>query len=216
VFRSRRRPIVFPQGDHARLSATLALAWHERPSLPFDSVVRGIADHDRGYGEHDVDEIGAVESERWVEIQRRGFTPRGGDAVVDLVAALHVRRLLSSQRDAHERRAYAEVDALLPSLLRGAAVGSDEADSVDGITNVCDVIAFHFCFEAPARGAVRGHSYAIDGCGAIAIDPWPLAVPRLVGLVTAFEADGYPQRLLPVVVPFDARPGAAQFEVRSR
>jgi hypothetical protein len=68
---------VFPQADHARLAAAVALAWRDRPPLPFDSFVRGVADHDRGYGEHDSDEIGAVESERWVAIQRAGFEPRG-------------------------------------------------------------------------------------------------------------------------------------------
>jgi hypothetical protein len=206
MFRSRRRPIVFPQADHARLAGAIALAWRERPPLPFDSFVRGVADHDRGYGERDADEIGAVESERWVGIQRRGFTMRSGDAVVDLVAALHVRRLLSSQDDEHERAAYAEVDALLPSLVDAAGVTAAEAEQADAITNVCDRLAFAFCFEAPSEGEVRGIAYALDGHGSITLEPWPLEVPRLLGLATAYEADGYPERLAPVVVPFDLRP----------
>src|SRR5206468_5254481 len=94
-FHSRRRPIVFPQADHARFAAVLALAWAEMPPLPFASFVRGVADHDRGYGEHDDYDIDTVDDATWIEIQRRGFAPRGEDAVVDLVAALHVRRLLS-------------------------------------------------------------------------------------------------------------------------
>jgi hypothetical protein len=206
MFRSRRRGIVFPQADHARLAGTLALAWRDRPPLPFPSFVRGVADHDRGYGEHDDAEIGAVASERWVGIQRRGFTPRGDDPVVDLIAALHIRRLLSSQDDDHERAAFAEVDALLPSLLAGAGVTAAAADAADLITNVCDRIAFLFCFEEAGEGEVHGLSYSLDGFGAIAIDPWPLEVPRLVGLVTAYEAEGYPERLVPVVTPFEARP----------
>jgi hypothetical protein len=40
----------------------------------------------------------------------------------------------------------------------------------------------------------------------ITLDPWPLAVPRLLGIVTAFEADGYPERLQPVAIPFDVVP----------
>lgn len=207
MFRSRRRAIVFAQADHARLAGTLALAWRDRPpALPFGSFVRGVADHDRGYGEHDDDEIGAVDSERWVGIQRRGFTPRGDDPVVDLVAALHVRRLLSSQDDDYERAAFAEVDALLPSLLDAAGVTAEAAGAADRITNVCDRIAFLFCFEEPGEGEVHGFAYALDGLGGITIDPWPLALSRLLGLVTAYEADGYPSRLAPVVTPFDARP----------
>src|SRR5438128_12495067 len=109
MFRSARRPVIFPQADHARFSATIALAWHDRPPVPYDSFVRGVADHDRGYGEHDNDEIGLVERTLWVEIQRRGFRPRGEDAVVDLVVALHIRRLLSPPDDEVEAAALAEV-----------------------------------------------------------------------------------------------------------
>ncbi len=167
--------------------------------------MRGVADHDRGYGEHDADQIGAVESERWTEIQRRGFTPRGEDHVVDLVVALHVRRLLSSRADAFEQRASDEVDALLPSLLERAGVTPEAADAADAITNVCDRLAFAFCFEEPASGRVRGFVYELDAEGTITLDPWPLDLPRLVGLVTGFEADGYPDRLVPVVAPFELR-----------
>ncbi len=62
MIRSRRRAVVFPQADHARLADTLALAWRDRPALPFDSFVRGVADHDRGYGEYDNDELGVTRS----------------------------------------------------------------------------------------------------------------------------------------------------------
>ena len=174
----------------------------------FAAFVRGVADHDRGYGECDYDPIGGVMgSERWVGIQRRGFTPRGEDAVVDLVVALHVRRLLSSQEDEHERAAYAEVEQLLPSLLDTAGVTSQDAEAADEITNVCDVISFEFCFESPSERDVGGYHVALDGNGGIDVAPWPFELPRLLGLVTAFTAGGYPDRLVPVVVPYEARPG---------
>lgn len=208
MFRSVRRPVIVPQADHARFSAAIALAWRERPPLPFESFVRGVADHDRGYGEHDNDEIGVVESARWVEIQRRGFRPRGEDAVVDLVVALHIRRLLSPPEDELEVAALAELDELLPGLVAAAGVTREEADAADAVTNVCDRIAFLFPFEEAATGEVRGIAYELDGNGSVVLDPWPLAVPRLPGLVTAYEADGYPGRLVPVVVPFDIRPAA--------
>lgn len=198
---------MFPQAEHARFAGAFALAWAEPPSLPFASFVRGVADHDRGYGEHDDDPIGGVmTSEHWVGIQRRGFAPRGEDPAVDLVVALHVRRLLSSQDDEHERAAYAEVDALIPSLCEAAGLTREEAEAVDAITNVCDVISFEFCFEERNERDVRGFHIAVDGEGGIEVDPWPFSPPRLVGLVTAYEADGYPQRLVPVVAPYDVSP----------
>lgn len=147
-----------------------------------------------------------MRSERWVGIQRRGFTPSGEDAVVDLVVALHVRRLLSSQDDDHERAAYAEVDRLIPSLLQRAGVTQEDGETADAITNVCDVISFEFCFESPSERDVRGYHVVLDGHGRVNVDPWPFALPRLLGLVTAFTADGYPDRARPVVVPYDVRP----------
>lgn len=197
-FHSRRRALVFPQADHARFAAALALAWRDRPPIPFESFVRGVADHDRGYGERDDDPIGGTDDERWLEIQRRGFAPRGEDPVVDLVVALHVRRLIG------EGEAYAEADAVVESLLAETGLTREQADAADAVTNVCDVISLLFCFEEPAARELRGFRVAVDGQGRFEIDPWPFDVSVLKGLVTAFEADGYPQRLAPVVVPFAA------------
>jgi hypothetical protein len=199
MFRSTRRAIVFSQLDHSRFAGALALAWRDRPPLPFDSFVAGVALHDRGYGEHDDDDLETVADDRWLEIQRAGYAPRGDDPVADLVVALHVRRLIGEPRDP-------PLEELRPRLYDAAGVDEDAAAAADRITNVCDRIAFEFCFERAAEGDVRGFAYALDGYGAIRLDPWPFAVPRLVGIVPAFAADGYPQRLEPVVVPFDLKP----------
>ena len=206
MFRSKRRPLIFTQADHARFAAMIALNWRARPPLPFDSFVLGVADHDRGYGERDDAEIGVVGNARWVEIQRAGFHPRGEDPVVDLVAALHIRRLLSPPEDELEAAALLELDELLPALLLAAGVTRERAEAADAVTNVCDRIAFAFPFEEPASGEVRGITYRMDGHGIVEVDPWPLEVPVLRGLVPAFEADGYPGRLVPTVVPFELRP----------
>src|SRR5690349_12580954 len=124
MFRSGRRDVVFPQAEHARFAAAIGVAWGNerfpRPPLPFGSWVRGVALHDRGYGELDVDGIGEVAPERWLEIQRRGFEPRGEDPVVDLVVALHVRRLVGRGSDDARKALAAELDAALPDLLARA------------------------------------------------------------------------------------------------
>jgi hypothetical protein len=89
VFPSGRRPIVFPQADHARFSAAIALAWGNddfpRPPLPFGAFVRGVALHDRGYAELDNDPQLQTPRDRWIEIQRNGFRPRGVEPIVDLI-----------------------------------------------------------------------------------------------------------------------------------
>ena len=139
--------------------------------------------------------------ELWLEIQRRGFTPRGEDAVVDLVVALHVRRLIG------EGEAFAEADAVVARLFAETGIERDAALAADAVTNVCDVISFEFCFEQPSEREVRGYRLVLDGEGAIEVEPWPFAVPRLAGLVTAYERDGYPQRLVAVPVAYDVAEG---------
>ena len=217
MFRSTRRDIVFPQSEHARLAATIALAWGNdafaRPSLPFDSFVRGVALHDRGYATLDSDGIGEVASERWLEIQHEGFRPRGDNAVVDLVVAMHVVRLVGNSRSAETA---AELATLLPALRLAANVAEADAAAADLITDLCDRIAFDFCFEEAAEGEVGivpadGRepvrvTYHVDGKGAVSLDPWPLGVSRLCGLLFAYAAAEYPNVLEPCVVPFEAAP----------
>ena len=196
MFRSRARPVVFPQAEHARLAGAIALEWAERPDVPWDSFVAGVALHDRGYGELDADDLEPVADERWLDIQRRGLEPRGADPVTDLVVGLHIRRLVSHGGDTRE------FDPLLRRLRAAAGLDADTAAAADRITATCDRIAFDFCLEEPSSGESNGIAYELDGRGSIVLDPWPLAVPLLSGLVLAFEADGYPERLAPVVVPY--------------
>ena len=57
-------------------------------------------------------------------------------------------------------------------------------------------------------GDVRGIRYRHDGAETIVLEPWPLAVPRLRGVVGGFAAEGYPDRLVPVVELYRVEPGA--------
>src|SRR5581483_2916422 len=102
-----------------------------------ESFVRGVALHDRGYGELDNDPIGGVPRERWLEIQRRGFGERDDDPIVDLVASMHILRLV--------RGAVPEFEDALPRLRERAGVDEATALAVDEITNLCDRISFDVC-----------------------------------------------------------------------
>lgn len=211
--------MVFPQAEHARLAGTIALAWGNdqfaRPALPFDAFVRGVTLHDRGYGELDADGIGEVPPDRWAAIQQASFAPRGEEPVVDLLVALHVHRLVSNVDETF----LASMTAALPGLHHAAGVREGDAAEADQIMDLCDRIAFDFCVEESAGGVVAvtpaGGTdpvpvrYTVDGHGGIALEPWPLAVPRVAGIVLGFGAEGYPEALEPVVVPFDARPAGA-------
>jgi hypothetical protein len=220
VLRSRRRELVFPQAEHARLAAAIAQAWGneqwKRPPVPFGAFVQAVALHDRGYGQLDADGIGEVSAERWLEIQRASFAPRGTDPVVDLLVALHVRRLVASRWSAAGPIALREFDAQLPALRRAAGIAASDAAEADRVMDLCDAIAFDFCVELPASGRVEvvptraaravAVKFEVDGEGLNVLDPWPLGVARLDGFVLGFEAAGYPERQSPVVVTFGVRP----------
>jgi hypothetical protein len=221
VFRSRRREVVFPQREHARFAASIAVAWSDAFApirLPRERFVLGVAEHDRGYVEHDADEIGSLPAGRWLAIQERGFAAMHDDAVVDLVVGLHVRRLVSSGRDQATSSVLAAMDAEVPALVRAAGVSAEDACAADRVTDLCDRISFDFCLEEPASGSVevvRNHGtatavrYVLDGHGAVTLEPWPLAVERLAGTVQAFAAERYPDDLEPVPTPFVIQPAGA-------
>jgi uncharacterized protein DUF3891 len=217
VFRSRRRDLVYPQLEHARLAAAIALAWGNEtfppPSLPRDPFVAGVALHDRGYSPLDADGIGEVPRERWLAIQRESFRPRGDDPVVDLVVALHVRRLIGWSRGAEE--VAAELGPEVERLRVAAGVSDADAAAADRVTDMCDRIAFDFCFEEAAEGSLElpardgglaAVAYAIEAGGRVRLDPWPLQGDRLEGLAVGYAAAAYPALLEPVLVPYLLEP----------
>jgi hypothetical protein len=208
MFRSVRRDVVFPQAEHAELAAELALAWGNdafpRPHVAFDSFVRGVALHDRGYGELDTDEIGGVPRERWLEIQRAGFGVRDDDPVVDLVASLHIRRLV------REGPVHDEMTEALPALLERADVAPEDAAAADEVTHLCDRISFDVCCEERADGAVeiagRRVSYRYDGERSVRVEPWPFGPRTLDLLLVGFRGATYPQQPYRVVQPLRIEP----------
>jgi hypothetical protein len=199
MFRSRRRDVVFPQMEHAAFSAGIALHWQERPNVPFDSFIRGVALHDRGYGELDEDEIGGVDRTRWLEIQRRGFGAHDDDPIVDLIVSLHVARLVGDDDLSLREK--------LPPLLAHANVDEQTAEAADRITNLCDRISFDVCLEQPEDGSLGEIRYAYDGGNHVTVDPWPFAADRFGVLLIGYRTDGYPRTLDRVVDPIAFAPG---------
>lgn len=195
MFRSTVRDVVYPQAEHQRLAGAIAAAWAEPPLEPFASFVRGVATHDRGYGELDTDAIGSIGPERWLEIQRPAVEPRD-DPVADLVVAMHVQRLAED---------FVPLDAHVPERLAAAGVDPDAAAAADAVTELCDRLAFDFCLEHASSGHIGEIDYTLDEDGSATLDPWPLAVGELAETVVGYRADGYPQRLEPVERVFRLR-----------
>ena len=67
MFKSRSRPIVIPQSEHLRLVGTLARLWgnddFDLPPVERNSMIAGMALHDRGYSQLDNSAIGEMSEE---------------------------------------------------------------------------------------------------------------------------------------------------------
>jgi len=214
MFRSRRRSVVFPQDEHARFAGTIATFWGNHdvpgPPLPRDAFALGVATHDRGYGSVDAMGIGEVDEGTWLATQRRGVHRRSRDPVVDTVVLLHLRRLLSRRDSEAVRELASLIEIRIDENLEGRPEDLAAFRRADSITAICDLISFHFCFEERKSFVHRIESengeitIAVEasGDGRVGLEPWPLSVPALYGFILGYAAEGYPERLDPVLVPY--------------
>lgn len=216
MFKSKQRPIVISQWEHQKLAGTLALLWgndqFERPPVPFASFLAGIGLHDRAYGSLDNLPIGEIPEDEWLALTRSGFAMTWADPIADLIAKLHLKRLASYGSTPERQAVTAEMaQAIREQILRH---GLDLAtfERIDRITNLCDRIAFDFCFEEPAEGVVgifpRNDGgdelevrYHIED-GTIQVKPWPFRVDSQQGYLVGYQLDGYPAVLEPIMVPY--------------
>jgi len=170
--------------------------------------------HDRGYDPQDNDPIGDVPRERWLEIQQRGIERRCDDPVADIVALLHVRRLVSWNADlADAESTMARADERITERLAETDFTRKDFEWADRITNFIDMLAFFFAFETPKEHtlAISPHvdwdatvdvTFHVGEKGDVWVDPWVFRVESIEGFVLGYQADGYPDKLEPELIPF--------------
>jgi hypothetical protein len=214
VFRSKLRELIFSQAEHARLAGIIAGYWGNEtlgePPLPRESFVRGVMIHDRGYGELDDLGIGEVETDTWLDIQRRGIQLRSADATADAVALMRLRRLLLRAEGDQAKELQELAESRIAERVKESGHPMEAFERADSITATCDMISFRLCFEEPMDfsqiirtpdGAWELQIHVTTGQRVI-LDPWPLSAPEIRGGITAYQAAGYPRELEPVLVPY--------------
>ena len=216
MFKSKRRPIVTPQSEHLKLVGTLAMLWgnddFELPPIAHESMILGMGTHDRGYGYLDNHPIGGMDDSEWFPVARRTFTMPCSDVVADTIVKYHFRRLASHDQSAGRKALTAEFTAALDEHLEAHNLSKELFDRIDRITNLCDSLSFSLCFDVPASGEISifprngedkevAVKYHVEG-GVISADPWPFSVDSYEGYLLAYQSDGYPEQLDPVILPF--------------
>lgn len=217
MFPSRKRELIISQREHLRLVAQLALFWgnsqFDRPVLPWEPFRRGVAFHDWHYPELDtLAIIGAPEAD-WLAITKDGMAAEWGDPVTDIIIKLHLQRLLAINPSEERRALMAQLEAEIQALLPATGFSRADFTWADQITRLCDNISFFFCFEEPrqrtyAVGSRVGGDEMIDvtlevtGDGRVIVSPWPFNVPYIAGTLIGYDAAGYPDTLVPRLVPY--------------
>ena len=216
MFKSKQRPLVISQWEPQKLAGTLALLWgndqFERPPVPFASFLAGIGLHDRAYGALDNLPIGELPEEEWLALTRSGFAMSWADPIADLITRMHLKRLASYGSAPERQAATAEMAQAIQEQIQHHGLDLTTFERIDRITNLCDRIAFDFCFEEPAEGVVdifprndREDQLEVRyhiADGTIEVDPWPFHVDRQEGYLVGYQRDGYPAVLEPIMVPY--------------
>jgi hypothetical protein len=199
------------------MAGAIASLWgnenFERPALDFPAFVKGVALHDWGYGLIDNLPIGESPQTKWLRAIRRGVRHPFEPAVTDVIIKLHLRRLLAAKDTPPRRKLIAEVDALIPALLQKSEHPLSDFAWADRITNFCDYIAFYFAFEESFEKTFNvfsqlgtqnetGIHLVISGHEEIVVEPWPFGVKSYQGFIYAYTAEGYPQVLNPILLPY--------------
>jgi hypothetical protein len=211
MIKSKLRPVVVPQLEHARLSGTLASLWgnpdFDPPAIDRQSFIAGVSLHDRGYGPLDPFDLFDIPEATWLEITRRGFYAPCSDPVADLITKLHLKRLVGAHAFA------AEMDQVIQAQFREHGFSAEQFERIDRITDFCDRIALKFCLEQSTTGAVtvfpkNSSAEEIKVCftlnnGTIAVEPWPFSVEGYSTFLIGYARAGYPETLDPVILPVE-------------
>lgn len=220
MFLSTRRPILFPQSEHLKLAGTLAFAWgspqFEMPPLPAQSVITGIALHDRAYGYLDDFPVPSSDTPGWLELTRRGFYMPCADAVADLITKVHLLRLVAKGDTPGHTALAGEMRSEITRLASQHGLDLALLQQVDRLTNLCDRISFDFCREKSTEGRVevvaqyasgetRAVHYWIEGKD-ITLDPWPLRPPQVSGYIIGYAQENYPHKPDALIAPYHIHP----------
>lgn len=197
--------LIIPQTEHLKLAGEIAAHWgnerFDRPQIAFDAFVKGVTEHDQAFGELDTLSITNMSPDERNNILNKLVNQDLGNPVSNIVALMHVLRLIGvdPKRTDLKQQCLNRIDQeteKTPHLHHDFAWA-------DPITELCDNISFDFCLEEPTPA--HGEVYTINGSmdpariiytitgSTITLDPWPLDVSRIEGIILGYEQEGYPQ-----------------------
>ncbi|MFG0258296.1 MAG: DUF3891 family protein [Phycisphaerales bacterium JB043] len=223
MFRLRSPDVVVSQHEHSRISGELARRWgNERfdtPELDTNAFVAGVTLHDWHYGVQDTLSLDAEHVSRrdeetwrdWVAVHARSSELRMDDPIVEIVAKMHIRRLLDDVDRDDAERVRRTLESRIDELIASSAIPRQRFEWADHITRACDLLAFYLFredhtsgeFEVPTRaGSLETIQMRYEmGIGTdIRVDPWPFDRDAIELNYVAYDRDSYPSTQRPVMM----------------
>ena len=226
MFKSKSRDIVVPQSEHARLAGLMAFHWgnreFEKTSLPFESFVKGVAFHDRGYPRLDTYPINEMEEEQWLDILKHGASLDFTDNVANIIILQQIKRV-ALYSETPQRKSFAEeIETRVEELISQSKFSKNDFLFADQITAFCDSVSYKFCFEElcslelavqgkQAQSCTTNVSIDFQNAGVIKISPWPFKEAKLSGYLNAYKKESYPEQLDPAILTFEISPNSSDW-----
>ncbi len=217
MFVAKEKQLCIPQFEHARMSFHLASLWgnskFEKPTFDFDSFLKGVLFHDRGYGAFDDLDLMSLKQDAWIEIMQKGAFADFEDVIADIVVKKHIRRLIDGDGDEAAIQLKNKLDAILHLRIEQSGISPQAFEFADCITKLCDLISYSLCLEQYTSKSVSVLAknsfsseceieYQVDAEGCIRISPWPFAVNKIEGRLLAYHAERFPDSLEPQWIPY--------------
>lgn len=221
MFKSKVRPVNVPHYEHSRLAGIFASLWgnqdFERPIIDNIAFVQGVALHDWHYSPIDNLPLGEASEAEWLEVVRKGVEHWYADPTTDIVAKLHIKRLLSNAQSLEAENLSESIEVRITERLPQTIFTREQFEWADKITAFCDFLSFDYCFEEPVRktrsvytnvnsNEAKPITYWIKPGGEITVEPWPFSISSFSGMIIGYERPGYPERLQPIVMPYYCHP----------
>lgn len=221
MFKSKIRPMIIPQFEHARVSAKIASMWgndrFDRPEINFEDFVGGVALHDWQYGTIDNLPLGEVSESDWLAVMKRGVALEFSNPTIAAIAKIHMKRLISNPHSPQLNILSEQFESKIADHISETPYSRAQFEWADAITRFCDSLAFDFAFEAPTTYISQVYAkvdsdkktkltYNLQSDKVIEIDPWPFSAPTFSGMITGYHAAGYPESLIPEIIQYQIKP----------
>ncbi len=155
MFKSKVRPVNIPHYEHSRLAGIFASNWGNQdfdiPLVDNLAFVQGVALHDWHYSPIDNLPLGESSEADWLEIVRKGVEHRYSNPTTDIVAKLHIKRLLSNAQSLEAENLAELIEVKIAERLPQTSYTRDQFEWTDKITAFCDFLSFDFSFEEPVQ-----------------------------------------------------------------